>query len=1508
MNSKYRGRAYYSFCACLFGFSLSALAADPASAHLDQTLKAGKWNAAAEAAHEILVRRPSDIGVRLQGAYALFQKGYPNAALAMLRPISKESWKSIPKEHLKLAELLALYQKKVPLTILSTRLEHMDAGNASPTLRDEIRFNQGRALFEEKKTAQAEAILKQIVKGSRYYAPASYLLATGAASLKKYKEAEAYFNRVFETTVLDQSTEFWKDLGAQDIQKLNSALKVSFDTDLLNQGKRVGELAVLGMARIAYAQRDFSTALANYDRIPPNSPFYAKARLEKLWTWLSLDRHDQAANAAQELTADEAHFESIEARPIRALILADAKKTKEAREEIQRFFDTFKGFKESVAQYRRFPEAKNLPPSLLTDLKEDSRIEDLKDYQERLQKEIALLKTEEKVLYPVFGSYATELDPLVSQTKNLIAKLTESHIDRRFKNFEALFIQAKLISAETFLEDREQLRASFLGKASTEAEQNLHDQQLVDLLTTAVKEVDEAMTSVRVRSLQLEFRQSELLWELSSAVAILSQVTKNEKDKAASEAYRRRSLQIAQDITKNHPEFPRHAQAMFFTAFALMETEHEKDAYALFEQYVKKYPEHEQVPNAYRILADAAFEKNRFKEAEELYRKILNFPNTPIAGYAFYKIGWSNYNQKNYAKALLGLEQAILWTKSLENTDQLLNLKREAHRDLISIYAEIGSHKKAPEYFERFLGGDTASWLAKLAEQLEQNGQFDKAIDLYDRLLAMNPVTEDRIRFQTAIIRGSYQLQKWDLSLKATRDLIQDFVSILEPVQDPNSPAGKAEKIVNETVLAQHFEYQNNATPKDVERILEIDRLYLKAFHLWPGSQQPLYQHAHFQLRYNQFEPASDSFISHWEQFKSTIKEPLREESVRNLVHSLEKVEEATKEAAGPTSKAAESIYKYADEYAQNYPRTKYTRPIQFLKATTFFKYQRMEEGIQASQDIFLADPADDFGARAFKNLKVAYYRVKDWKKAFEWSSALSNNPKIAATPYLADLRKIREETLFLWAENTKDNVESAKLYLQISEDPLMQNLRAEALHNAFLRYKDADLRIDALATAMKLEAASPGFKALPAIAGIRASLYQDAGDYEKALPMYAKFLSAPPKEMDPKVMNQTVLTTALLAEASGNHPDATKLYRQYLTMTANEKNASGTEEAQEGILRIQRMTQRKPASVPPYAEFDTLMKLEKDLAANPLVKTENLAQAIQGGAQRLEKTIRKFLEVSSDVRTPSYYAFETYCTIPYLYGHYQSGVRKLGDGQPEELKMELEKIASPLDAQSFELANKCLERAMEAKHDGPKFRKVLGQWGWAKNEAAKQAVGEITGLLGGNAPWVAAAPLADDEKTILQNHLQKKESADSWYTLAKLRFDRNQIGLSRLTFISTLSREPESPRVLNNLAVIEQMSGLDRNSAVPLFQKAAELGSGQAAANLALIHLGGARLKDGLEQLKAAQEKKVFEKHTDITAAITKLELALNAPPEPVVKADATPNATGAAQQSEQPIPQESK
>ncbi len=1450
--------------------------------HLDDTFRKQQWNETIQTAIEILRRDPASAEARVKGAFALIQKGYPNAALALLKRMTPAQWSSVPKEMHNMVEVVALFQKKVPFISLSARMDQLNESEASTSLRDEIRFAKGRAAFEKNDFEKARTMLDQVERGSRFYGPAQYLLGTLYMKRGDTNASATAFAQVFGSQIMQQTTEFWGDIGAQDHSQFGTSVNVGMDTEALRRSNDVGELAVLATARLLYSQKKHEEALLQYAKLPANSPLYSRGRLETAWTLLVLDRHEAAAQAASELSVDENHFESLEARVVRALILTDAGKPTEARNEVLKFLEVHANSKESLTRYRQFPNPESLPNYIKGDLKDDTRVSAIAQYRTGVQEESLRLRKEDRVLYPAFYNLSNEIEPLVSQAREYNNRLIIEYVDRRLQDLDRLYIQARLIAGETYLEEREKLRAEFRGKGITVEAQDSHDTQLVKLLLQAIKEVDAARSIMKTRNLALEFRQSELLWELASASAFLKKDVSGTTGKEAYETYRAQAIQIARDLAEKYPKFDKRPQALFFVGFALMEVGNEKEGLAYLNRYVSEYPNHENVPNAYRILADVEFDANRFAKSEELYKKILQFPSSPIMGYTLYKLGWCNYSRKNYAAAMMGLEQAILWTRNLENTDHLLSLKREAARDLISIYAEVGNHKKAYEYFERFLGSaDATKWLADLARELEKGGLFEKSTELYSQLLTLGPTPEERMQYQTAMIFGAYQLRDWNLVLEKTRELVNGFGSILEAEQVAESPSFRTEKILNEIVLAQHFEFDQYAKDADTGRILAIDELYLKAFSKWKSSQMPQYQYAHYQLKYKRVKEAAVAFTRHWEQFRTELKEPLKEESLRNLVHAIETVDQIKEEEPDPaaTEMRVDNLVKYATEYAQLYPSTKHSRAIAFLKTVALMKHGRTEQGIVETQKVFDQNPNDDFGNRAFKNLRVAYYNIKDWKRTYDWATEILARPGIEKSTHLADLKTVREEALFLLADGTKENVQAADLYTKIAEDPQMLRLRPKALYNAFVQLKEAGKRTEAMNTAIKLEQAAPNAPEVQNISGVRAAYYQEAGDYERALPLYERFLKAPPKDTPIEALDQVRLSTALISEAMGKTSAAAQLYA---TLVApREKPSALQADAQRGIDRLKEITKRQPASAnpPAFPKGEALLNVMAELERNPLAKSKDLAAKIQGGAQKLEKAIRQFLEVSGDPGTPSFHAFETYCAVPFLYTYYQTGVRSLGKDQPDELIVELEKIASPLDAKSSEMAEQCLSRTTEAFHDGPMYRKVLQKWGWVRHPTVVAEAKKIRGSLNSLGPWIEPLGDAPSEEQILKSHLDEKATNDSWYQLARHRMNAKKPGLARLTFLTALSKDPDSGRILNAMALLRQAEGADIQTLDALFKKAAEKGSAMAYANLAQIHINGARLSLTVDALVSAEKGGAFKDKPELETALSAIRSALENP-----------------------------
>ncbi|MEZ4751994.1 MAG: tetratricopeptide repeat protein [Bdellovibrionota bacterium] len=1387
---------------------------------LDRLFAEKKWEASAQAAYEVLVSQPSSGDAAAKGAFSLFQKGYPNAALVFLKKLTPTQWQQLRAKDADFVELISLLQKKIPMTVLNTRIDGTEA--AGSYLRDENLFAKGREAFENKRWNVARESLNAINSSSRYFSSAHYLLAVAAVEEKNYDMAALEITRMFEPTTLGQSTEFWRNLRSEVSQEAGASLSVMLDPNILNRLKHTGQLGTMAISRIHYARKEFDLAIQNYDKVPPGSPYYSRAQLEKIWTYLQMNQHEKAAELAKQVGNDD-NFEAVEAKMIHAIIFADKKDSAGARQQVKAFLDVHEKLNTGLQNYLKFGIRKALPTFVNADLESDKRVQELLHYEKVLATETGRLR-KLSGLYPVYGVMAGNLDLLRGNVDKEVGRVTREVIQKRIEDLKALYVQAKLVRAETFLEDRESLRLEFRKKNGiTEEMRQEHDRQLVQLLTTAVNEVEEVLPLMREKNLFLQFRQAELLWELGRAHLILAQSEAKEKNIKIGEKYQTLAVKHSEDIADNYPKFPKHNQAVFFTGFSQLELGQDEKAIKNLTKYTQLYPNHDNVADAYRILADYEFDRNNFAKSIQLYNQVLRFDESQVVGYAYYKIAWAAYNIQDYAKAMLSLEKAILWANKSKGASHVVSLKREAKRDLITIYSEIGDAKQAYQYFERFIGEGTYDWANDLAKAYDESGQYEKAVYLFNVLIALDKSPEKNLEHYAAIIRCNMSLGRWTEVAESAKILAENYKKELKTPTAEGTIPFDAEKALRDASLAQHFEFKATEEPEVIERILALDRYYFDSFIEWPTAQDPLYKHAYFLYQKKRYPEAVEAYKTHWSRFKAQLKEPVREEAVRNLINGLEKLEaEKTEkvadikagEGAGEEGKGkkedkpkqpgigdlteisteAQEIVDFAGEYVKEYPKNEHTRTIAFLRASMLLKYSKMEEGIKETQAIFDADVDDKFGKAAIQNLRVAYYKQKNWESTFNWATAMLERPDPKMRPYHKDLGLIREESLFLWADKTEDHVAAAKLFLKAARDPRMNRLKQNSLFNAIIRYHKAEEKIQVLDLSKELEAMGAPAKELVAeLNGIRAAMYQEAGDYVTALPLFEKFLAKPGKDVTPDVLQQARLNTALIAQGAGKKKEAVTLYNQYI-QGEKDKESAGVRQAQAALKYIQAQVNRKPAAT--YSGWAALEAKRQKFEAAPLPAKGSLGARIKQGAANLEGLVKQFFDVSASPETPVHFAYEAYCSVPYLYQAFSREVLKLGAGVPEASReavtAQLRKVTDPMDERVLATAKDCIEKSVAARHTGPIYHEVNKQWGWEQDAGEVQLVTNFVDALAGGSPWIQPAPIKRTEAQIIQSHLEGKGDLDSWYSLGLIRMNEGKWQLGRLTLIDALSKKPE--------------------------------------------------------------------------------------------------------------------
>lgn len=1438
-----------------------------------------QWHVEAQKAYDDLQKNPQAAQAKLKGAYALFQNGYSNSALWFLKKISPLDWKKLPQGEDRFAEIVLLFQKKVPLNFLPGRLEQLSTSVSSPYLQDEIRFSKGREKFEAKQYQAASELFSAVSKTSRFYRQSRYFLATIAVERKEYSTAAVEFSEVFEPTSLDQSSEFWTDMNAQMTSHWGTNMKVQLDTSGLVEASTVGELALLGLARVAYASHDYGAALRYYGRISPQSPFFPAASLEKTWSLLALNRHEEAQIEAKALAVNGASFESIESKVLRALILTDAGKPEEARVELDSYQAAARLARAGMNEYKINLSLTSLPLFITKDLAEDHRLKVIQTYQANLETEIHTLHQLDHSLYPLYSRLEGELLPLVLESKAYEKRLVEETISKRIRDLEYLDSQAPLVRIETYLEDRENLRSEFNQmKQVSEEKQKEHDLRLIEILNHAVNETDLFIQNSEKSPVALTFRQSELIWELATAKAILDQNTdrKIHSDSVndAVSQLRLRALAMAEKVIQDYPDFPKRPDALFFKGLMQVELGKIKLGSQTLHAYVNTYKQHLHVPDAYRILADLEFDENKFDSAENYFKKVLEFQDSSVVGYALYKIGWCAYNQKSFARALLAFEKSILWAHSLFQF-QSLNLHREAKHDLISIYAEVGDYSKANEYFKRFYseGASQATtqaeqakeWLSQFASVLDTLGQFEKSSEIYQELIQLDAKEKGNIPYYVAMIQGAFRLHRWESVIKASEQMLLRFKtefsqppSVKELAQSPQvKDKVMAEEVLRQIVLAGLSESKASPEKEDVERMRKLNELYFSTFDSWKEIEEPLYRHAQFLLKAGFIPDALVYFHLHWDRFQEKLQEPKREEALRNLIYALNQQEDHSKERVEKISEQGIELFKLIDGYLGRYRESKYNRPLTYLKSALLFKYGQMEKGLTESQALFELNPKDDIGKRAFKNSRFFRYEKKEWEGTYRWASALLAKKSLASIAYQEDLKKIVSESAFLWADQAPDDLKSAELFKQLAKDPQMEGLKEKALFNAFVRLKKANHKAEALQVAEELEAYSPNDSGLLTIQGLRAALLQEAGDYERAFPVLEKFLKTPPQKVSAETLQQARLNAGLIAESLKLFPIAKEHYETYLKGVG--QNELGTTEAKNALTRLASLRELKKEPV--WDGWAELLRKKAVFEKNPLLQGKDLATRIKKSGENLENVVKGVLTSIKSSQTPVSFALESYCTLPFLYDSYATAIVQLGSGDLDLLG-ELKRVAEPIQKKAQDLATECLTKSMDAFHDGKFFRLVNARWGWASDPILDRTVTEVISQLEVGYPYLDPPLVPYSQAEIISRHLKDQGSFETWYTLAVLRANQKRYGLSRLTLADLLSKETHSGLSQNAFAVVNSLIFDDPPETLSsLYEAAGKMGSKSAWMNLALIKLRAGKLREARRSLERAEAVGILTK-----------------------------------------------
>jgi TolA-binding protein len=183
------------------------------------------------------------------------------------------------------------------------------------------------------------------------------------------------------------------------------------------------------------------------------------------------------------------------------------------------------------------------------------------------------------------------------------------------------------------------------GKFQTEQEEILRDL----IKQTPDADVDEKANYYFMLG-ELQAKQHRY-WRLKSVELSMKSgaAAKKESEAAAQKAKELlvSSVGTYKDLTENdaYKNYPKMDTALFYYAYTLQNGRYLGPARAAYDKLLKNYPASKYVPQAHFAFGDYFFEAGQLADAEARYKKVREFPHTPVFWHATYKLGWIQLNQ-----------------------------------------------------------------------------------------------------------------------------------------------------------------------------------------------------------------------------------------------------------------------------------------------------------------------------------------------------------------------------------------------------------------------------------------------------------------------------------------------------------------------------------------------------------------------------------------------------------------------------------------------------------------------------------------------------------------------------------------------------------------------------------------------------------------------------------------------------------------------------------------------
>jgi len=590
------------------------------------------------------------------------------------------------------------------------------------------------------------------------------------------------------------------------------------------------------------------------------------------------------------------------------------------------------------------------------------------------------------------------------------------------------------------------------------------------------------------------------------------------------------------DHPDQYPQYQRMDEVLFNLGHLLMQVKKEEAARNYYKRLIKDHPTSRFVPDAYLAFGEYYFDNKDIENAIAFYEKVMEHEESPLAGYALYKKGWCHYNLGEFKQAL-GTFVAVI-----QRSSGRLALEREARKDAVRAYAQVGTPERAWPFFQKIGQNAAPAMLEQLAELYNSQGKFSDAVKLYRQLMAIAPASPRLCVWQSEVLRNTLSASGARAQAATARE-VERLAAVYAKLRGVRGvPADAVAECrehtadtLRELATVWHKEAQQTGVQSTFELAGALYKTYLNQFHDQKDRYSLLFYYGELLYRLAGFDGQSGRYCEAAPVYSEVVKldsstsaKYLQDAALASVLawkaclRLDDKPAAATAEARAhgkpraipePWLKMLAAFDNYI-KYVKNSPEL---IRIQYNKAFVYYEFDHYDEAIPIFREIALRHPEHELAVFA-ANLLFDCYAQKEQKAELRAAVAeLCPLPPLATHADFAQRCRGIEVAVGRAdaeaAEAARQYKAAGDLYVKLATDFPDDPKLDEMLYDAAIDYQRAKMIGLAVLAFQQLIKSKPDSRLAKKSIYMIGRNYQDIAAFEAAAENYEQFATRFPGE-----------------------------------------------------------------------------------------------------------------------------------------------------------------------------------------------------------------------------------------------------------------------------------------------------------------------------------------------------------------------------------------------------------